>query len=244
MWEFDPTLLTWSQKANFPGHVRSGLIGFVIGNVAYAGTGYYLGTNYRDFYKYNQQSNTWSQISNFIGTMRNSGSGFAVGGKGYVGIGYDGNSVFPVDFYEYDAVTDTWAQIASYPSEGRTYPFSWVINDRAYVGTGKNALNQYTTTVYELTTPFTGIDELTAEFSGSIEFFNSESTLQVSYELAEYPNSKLEIYSLLGQQLYSIQLEGSSGMKAIPKLNTNSSISLYSLTSGNRIVHTGKLLSR
>ncbi|MBK9525448.1 MAG: hypothetical protein IPO39_12035 [Bacteroidetes bacterium] len=49
LWEFDPTLLTWSQKANFPGHVRSGLIGFVIGNVAYAGTGYYLGTNYRDF---------------------------------------------------------------------------------------------------------------------------------------------------------------------------------------------------
>ncbi|HEY4799723.1 MAG TPA: hypothetical protein VII99_11650, partial [Bacteroidia bacterium] len=53
LWEYDPTLNTWSAKANFPGTGRFGAIAFGIGNFGYVGTGSDGLNSYNDLWQYN-----------------------------------------------------------------------------------------------------------------------------------------------------------------------------------------------
>ena len=46
VWEYDPTLNTWTQKANFGGGYRSFLLAFSVGNKGYAGGGWGSSSTY------------------------------------------------------------------------------------------------------------------------------------------------------------------------------------------------------
>lgn len=129
----------WTKKSNpFPGEGRENAVSFVIGNVAYLGTGYvyknYSNVYYKDFWKYDSSSDTWTQIADFPGDARYEAVSFSANGKGYVGLGSSENKICN-DFYEYNPGSDSWTKITNFP-DARYGAVSFSINNIGYVGTG------------------------------------------------------------------------------------------------------------
>jgi len=140
MWEYDPLLNTWVQKASFPGSARFTAVAFSIGANGYVGTGY-NGTLFRDFWAYNPATNAWTQKADFGGTSRQSAAGFAINGKGYIGTGYDGFN--RADFWEYDTTTNTWTQQADFGGLTRYGATAFEMNGSGYMGLGFNGSTLY-----------------------------------------------------------------------------------------------------
>ena len=135
--EYDPVLNSWIQKAPFSG-AAYGSVGFSIGNMGYAGTGfnYTSGSNNRsvldDFFEYDPVSDVWTRKSNFAGGSRYGAVGFSIDNKGYVGIGIGNGN----DFWEYDPISDSWSQKANVPGGSRDSAVGFSIGNKGYVGTG------------------------------------------------------------------------------------------------------------
>src|SRR5437773_10436814 len=77
---------TWTQKTDFGGTARYGVVGFSIGSKGYLGTGT-DGVNHEDFWAYDPATNTWTQKADFGGGPRQVAVSFTIGNKGYVGTG-------------------------------------------------------------------------------------------------------------------------------------------------------------
>lgn len=136
-WQYDPASDAWSQIANYPLGRCFHAAQFVIGDIAYVGTGRLEnGTYTKQFFAYDPQINTWSPIADLPGVARRGAVGFTVNGKGYVGTGQTtaGNSV---DFYEYNPLTNTWLAKAPLPGSPRTSSVAFSIDSYGYVGTGQ-----------------------------------------------------------------------------------------------------------
>jgi len=127
---------TWTQKANFPGQVRSVPFTFVIGNKGYVGCGRDYPTYLKDFWEYDPSTNVWTQKADYGGVGRFLCVGFSVLNKGYAGLGEDATFGPVYDFWEYDPSTNTWVQKSSYPGNGPMYPVSFSIGNFGYVATG------------------------------------------------------------------------------------------------------------
>ncbi len=125
---------TWTQKANILGAGRFWPASFSIGTKGYMGTGATGGTNYRDFWEWDQMTNTWSQKANFGGAARYGAAAFAIGNKGYMGTG--DASGYSQDFWEYDPALNTWTAKASFAGSGRRYAAGFSIGSKGYIGTG------------------------------------------------------------------------------------------------------------
>ncbi|SMO51035.1 Kelch motif-containing protein [Gracilimonas mengyeensis] len=137
IWEFDPEMNFWTQKADFPGIPRNSAVAFVADGKGYVGTGYnddVDGYYLRDFWAYDPATNSWDSVAAFGGSARYGAVAFALNNKGYVGTGHDDNDL--KDFWRYDPETDQWAQVVSIPGEKRIDATAFVIDDKAYVGTG------------------------------------------------------------------------------------------------------------
>jgi len=132
---------SWTQKANFPGAIRTYAAGFSIGHYGFVGCGSSNpsgNTGYSDFYKWNQTTNTWSAIANYPGAGYHlSPVSFAIEGKGYVGLGWTG-SAGATDLWRYDTTTNVWTQMASLPGAGRYDEAVFVIGHKAYIISGSS----------------------------------------------------------------------------------------------------------
>lgn len=113
-WEYDPSLNSWTQKANFAGGQRYAAVGISIGNKGYIGTGFDMtaGVNKNDFWEYDPVTNNWTQKANVGTLLRRQAAGFTIGNKGYIGTGWDGAS-HRNDLWEYDPMLNTWTQKAN-----------------------------------------------------------------------------------------------------------------------------------
>ncbi len=129
----------WIKKSQFEGVTRSGASSFVIGSIAYMGTGR-DGSNQRlqDFWAYDPAKNAWSQKANYGGVARYSGTGFAVGNKGYIGTGINTSSDRLKDFWEYDPAANTWKKVADFGGTARYGALAFSIGSKGYVGTGND----------------------------------------------------------------------------------------------------------
>ena len=117
-WEYDPSINTWSQKADFGGGARSAAVGFSINNKGYVGTGrhIYFGTfgwttqRYNDFWEFDPAANSWINKAAFGGVngQRDNAVGLSIGGKGYIGTSYFYANYN--DFWEYTpSLTYSWS---------------------------------------------------------------------------------------------------------------------------------------
>jgi len=160
-YEYDPSTDTWTQKANVGGSVRSGGVGFSIGNLGYVGMGAgpedrSSGTpNYpflKDFWQYDPSTDTWTQKADFGGGTVAGALGFTILDKGYAGLGEV--RACPTcqvnasgDFWQYDPSTDQWRQIAGFakPEPGSGIRFS--LSGKGYIGIdgGSNNIWEYDT---------------------------------------------------------------------------------------------------
>ncbi|MFI5204009.1 MAG: T9SS type A sorting domain-containing protein [Flavobacteriales bacterium] len=137
-WEWDQTTNVWTQKANYAGAGRIGMISFAINGKGYAGTGQFVSTQYNTFYEYNPVTNIWTAKANFPGTARSFAIAFSIGNKGYVGSGGLGSSssVQYNDFYEYNPSTNSWTAKANFPTMARTGAVGLAVGNKGYVGLG------------------------------------------------------------------------------------------------------------
>jgi N-acetylneuraminic acid mutarotase len=147
----------WVRKADFPGGIRVGAVGFAIAEKGYVGFGssYDQMQEYKyDFWEYNPGLNIWAKKADLLNELQSppeeSGRahalGFAIGNKGYVGTGYSNISYIfspdkrlPInlkDFWEYDPASDAWLRMDNLPGEGRQSAFGFSIGNKAYIGTG------------------------------------------------------------------------------------------------------------
>ena len=136
LWEFDPLTNSWLQKAGYPGGNRISGVAFVIGSMAYFGTGSDEASFKNDFYKYNAATNTWSPIYPFPGSARYSCSSFTINGKGYIMFGTDGG--YKDELWQYDPVYNFWFAKASFTGGARRESVAFAIGGKGYAGTGKS----------------------------------------------------------------------------------------------------------
>lgn len=139
----------WVYVGDFGGTSRSNAASFVIGNLAYVGTGVDNQHNrYNDLWSFDPSgTTTWFQVASCPMSQRSSSVGFAVNGKGYIGSGYDG--YYPLsDFWQYDPTANSWSQVASIgdANNGKKARYDAVAFglDAAgygYVGTGNDGVN-------------------------------------------------------------------------------------------------------
>ena len=108
--EYDPLADTWTQKAPFPGLIRSGGISFVLNNIAYCGTGMNdtstnnTSTCYNDFYSYSPVFNSWDVVTPPAFPARTySIAAIVSAGKAYLGTGWASPSttIFYQDWWEF-----------------------------------------------------------------------------------------------------------------------------------------------
>lgn len=147
VWEYDPVLDVWSQKADYAGSPRRGAVAFVIGGVAYVGTGEDATGLRKDFFKYDPQANVWGNIADFGGTPRRQAVGFAMGNQGYVGTGDDGT--LRNDFWQYQVFQNSWTQKASFPGTPRSGATGWGIFPNGYIATGEDNGWNYCNDIWE-----------------------------------------------------------------------------------------------
>jgi N-acetylneuraminic acid mutarotase len=140
----------WVYRGDFNGIARSESVAFVIGNVAYVGTGVDNSfTLYNDFWQLTVHGPncSWYQVASARNMKpRRSATAFSVGGQGYVGSGTDGIVAFS-DFWHYDPGANQWNQISGMGDSlnGLSPRFDAVgfgieSVGKGYVGTGNNLL--------------------------------------------------------------------------------------------------------
>jgi N-acetylneuraminic acid mutarotase len=127
----------WVRRADFDGIARSEAVSFVIGDSAYAGTGYDGTNRLNDFFKLDADNNYWVQRASLPGDGRNSAVGFSTSTKGYITTGYNGTAKLK-DTWEYDPLTNTWKQKADFGGSARIDAVAFGINDKGYVTTGND----------------------------------------------------------------------------------------------------------
>lgn len=147
VWEYDPVLDVWSQKADFGGTARRAAVSFVIGGFAFVGTGQDVNGLCNDFYKYNPAINSWSVVAAFPGTPRKYAVGFSMGNQGYVGTGDDG--VLRTDFWQYQSSTNTWSPKANFPGTPRAGAVGWGNFPQGFIATGEDNTWTYCNDVWE-----------------------------------------------------------------------------------------------
>ncbi len=147
VWEYDPLLDVWSQKADYLGSARRGAVAFVIDNTAYVGTGEDATGLRKDFFKYDPLTNVWGSIADFGGSARRHAVGFAMGNQGYVGTGDDG--ILRNDFWQYQVFQNVWVQKANMPGAARSGATGWGIFPSGCIATGEDINWNYCNDVWE-----------------------------------------------------------------------------------------------
>jgi PKD repeat protein len=168
---------SWTRKANFPGAGRYNMLGFVINDKAYIGTGSNGGTYSSEIFMYTATNNTWQQLQDFPGGGRWSPVMFSVNGKGYLCLGFDNNANLRRDVWEFDPGLKTWTQKANFPGSGRYGISAFVIDNKAYLPGG--SINQGNTYLNELWC----YDPSTDSWSQKSSMPTDHSTGQVSFTI-------------------------------------------------------------
>ena len=136
MWEYDPVLNTWTQKAPFGGTGRGKATAFAVGGRGYLGLGS-DSTGYRnDFWCYDPLTDAWSARAAFPGGARAGASSFVIGTRAYVFGGVDITGAELNDLWAYDPVTDSWSAKASLPGAPREGASSFAIDGTGYISAG------------------------------------------------------------------------------------------------------------
>ena len=133
-WEYNPSLNTWTKKADFGGKERDGAVGFSINDKGYIGTGDVSPANnivLKDFWEFNPKTNTWTKKADFGGNAGANGTGFVFNNKGYIQLGSD--------FQEYDSTLNTWTKKANFPLPYLLTQVGFAIGNKGYIGGGNNA---------------------------------------------------------------------------------------------------------
>lgn len=110
---------SWTQKASFPGAVRSGAFGVSLNGKGYVGLGrssYVTGiVCYNDIWEYDPLTNSWAQKASFPGIARCFPFAFSINNSIYVGLGQDSTMIGTLnDCWLFNPTTNQWLQKNSF----------------------------------------------------------------------------------------------------------------------------------
>lgn len=135
-WEYDPSLNSWMQKADYPGAGGSGVYyatGFAINESGFICAGKIGPDNYvYDLWEWDSTSDTWIPRTSFPGGDRHALSSFVVEGKAYVGMGTD-HDLYRKDWWQYDPETYIWVAKADLPGNERSEASTFTLGQRGFV---------------------------------------------------------------------------------------------------------------
>lgn len=142
VWQFDPNIDQWTQKANFPGQPRWAATSFQIKGIIYYGTGKTLGNYLNDFWKYDPLLDEWIQLKDISFLPRFETIGFSLYDDGFIGLGKDCTETIQSDLWCYKYSTDSWELKSDFPGGKRYYAKAEVLKGYAFVGTGENEIGE------------------------------------------------------------------------------------------------------
>ncbi|MEX1188798.1 MAG: hypothetical protein WED33_06025, partial [Bacteroidia bacterium] len=130
MWQYDFTLDTWTQVADFLGGGREGSTAF-----SYNGRGFVaFGTPFiqftSDVWEYLPMTDSWQQKASCPASFAFS-HGFVIDDHFYIGPVNGSNKM-----YSYDIINDSWSEVASFPGADRRAQVSFTANGKGYIGMG------------------------------------------------------------------------------------------------------------
>lgn len=145
VWEYDPAvgrLGTWTRKADYPGLMRGGGVGFAINGKGYIATGVVKsdilqsGDPAKDLWEYDPVKDAWKQKADLPAGERFNAFCFVVNNKAYVGGGRKTSSLAFKDMWAYDPTTNTWQQKADFPGYAYQRYFNYTNGSSGFVGNG------------------------------------------------------------------------------------------------------------
>ena len=139
-WEYDAEKDSWTQKANFPGGLRYGAIGFSINGNGYIGLGANKTTYYNDLWEYNPSLNQWNKKTDFPENGRSDASAFVIGQNAYILFG-QGKELLPTKkkSWKFSPVKNEWTEIAEFPGLPRTGVITFSFKNKGYAIGGTNS---------------------------------------------------------------------------------------------------------
>ncbi len=241
LWEFNPSINQWVQKANIPALGRKDATVFVIGSTAYVGCGDYT-TVFSDYYKYDPTLNVWQPISNFGGGAIFYAAGFSINGMGYAGTGSP-NSFTRVDtFLTYDPLTDLWSPKANFAGGNRTLACGFSIGNKGYIGTGYISGMTWAMDFWEYN-PDTTTSILEKHNYNSFIIYpnptNNKSTIEFNNFLQK--NHTLKLYDIQGRIVKTID-NITSDIIIIDTDNLIDGLYFFQLNTNKEVRFTGKLI--
>jgi len=165
-WEYDPSLNSWTQKANYPGGGGLGVYyagAFVADNKGYISCGK-IGANWYafDLWEYKPSTDTWAQRANFPGGVRYAITALSIDNKGYVGMGID-NDLYRKDWWEYNPGTNVWVEKSDLPGTERGAASTFTIASKGFVVFGADG--GYKDELWEYS-PYSDSWNIKSNFSG------------------------------------------------------------------------------
>lgn len=136
-WQYNTKQKSWTEvEESLPGpRNRVNALSFVIGNNAYVGGGYVIGTGMppclTDLYRFDEQSKKWQAVAD-IPENTVPGPTFGTTSRGYVGLMKKNNAV-DTQMFEYNPESDRWRKLHNFPSVQSLLTTSFVINNHAFV---------------------------------------------------------------------------------------------------------------
>ena len=117
IWEYSIEHNHWNRDIDrrFPGNYRINPVVFTIGDLAFVGTGRYVGIE-KDFYQYNGVSNLWTEIAVPDDLeARYEAVAFSLNGKGYLVGGFSAGRNALDDVWQYDPENGSWERKNNFP---------------------------------------------------------------------------------------------------------------------------------
>jgi|GEM_PF-4551999 len=135
----------WTKKADLPDTTRLAVTSFSLQNEGYICCGkqsiYSTATYFKDFWRYQPDSNTWIQLTDFPGTARSGAISFVFDTVVFIGLGWEGANDLK-DIFKYNINTGIWDTVSSYPGNGGRIGLGTSINGKGYYGGGTNGTNR------------------------------------------------------------------------------------------------------
>jgi N-acetylneuraminic acid mutarotase len=194
MWEYKPSIDSWTPRANFPGGPRYNMSSVGVGVNAFVGLGTNFDTYMNDWWKYEVGTNSWEQQTNFPGGYRGGACAFSVVGKAFVACGTNGGP--KADTYEFNPISGNWSPRSDYGGSERKQAVCFVIGNRAFLGTGSGTGGKKNS-MYEYVSLYTaGIEEIENQIA--VYPTISSETIHIDFPV-EYSYYTLSILNQTGQ---------------------------------------------
>ena len=148
LWQYDPSVDQWTQKASIGGTKRSAASVFVMNDKAYVVSGNNNGAALNDLWMYDPSLDAWTEkrkISDvstesydddYSNIARYNGVAFVMGDTAYLATGENGSII--TNTWAYNPASDLWVEKTAFEGTARTGAVAFTLSNRGFVLTGRS----------------------------------------------------------------------------------------------------------